>query len=229
MEKNEIKILISEDGSHTLYRPDLDETYHSKKGAVAESRHVFIESGLDFISDKKKSEKLSVLEVGFGTGLNAFLTLLWAEDLKIEVSYHTLEPFPLKQEIYSVLNYPEQLAVQEKRQDFLRLHSASEGEKVLIGSHFFITKYFTTLENFSANISADVIFYDAFAPSKQKEVWSLENLLKCYTLLKPGGALVTYCANGQFKRDLKTAGFKMEVLSGPLGKKEMTRGLRETN
>ena len=229
MEKNEIKILISEDGSHTLYRPDLDETYHSKKGAIAESRHVFIEAGMDFISDKKKGEKLTIFEVGFGTGLNAFLTLLWADQRKIEVSYHTLEPFPLNQEVYSVLNYPDLLLEDGKKQDFMLMHSSLQKQEVLISSHFSFTKHFTTLENFSAILSVDVIFYDAFAPSKQKEVWALENLQKCYSFLKPRGVLVTYCANGQFKRDLKTVGFTVEVLPGPLGKKEMTRAIRETN
>lgn len=214
------EFLESKDGSHTIYLPELDETYHSRHGAVTESTYVFIEKGLDFIF--KDQKELTVLEVGFGTGLNALLTLIWAKERKIKIDYHTLEPFPLPEEVYLKLNYPEVLNKEELRNDFLKMHSACE--KIQLTEYFSFIKYQEKLEDFSSSVLADIIFYDAFAPSKQKEIWSLENMRKCFSLLKPGGALVTYCANGQFKRDLKEAGFTVEVLQGPPGKKEMTRG-----
>lgn len=219
----QIEFITSKDGSHTLYLPHLKETYHSLHGAIVESKYVFIDAGLSKIAEKK--EGIKVLEVGFGTGLNALLTLMLSIRESKKIYYKTLEPFPLQKEIYEKLNYLDLLNRHNLREDFFKMHEAGDGETISLNENFIFSRYKATLENFSpSGISADVVYYDAFAPSKQPEVWSLDNLKKIRGMMNPGSILVTYCASGQFKRDLKEAGFNVEVLPGPPGKKEMTRG-----
>lgn len=219
----EIKIITSGDGSHTLFLPHLNETYHSQHGALAESIHVFIEKGLSFIAERKKA--VHILEIGLGTGLNALLTSNAAKKKEINVNYTSLEPFPLPEEVYLQLNYAELISGSLK-EDLLQIHK-SEWEKInAFHNNFRFCKHQKTLQNFQTQIKFDLIYFDAFAPNKQPEVWSIDNLNKCYQLLLQGGVLVTYCAQGQFRRNLKAAGFVIESLPGPPGKKEMTRGLK---
>lgn len=218
-----IEFRTSKDGSHTLFLPHLNETYHSLHGAIQESMYVFIEKGLSEVA--KDKERITVLEIGFGTGLNALLTYLFAHDNSKEINYHTLEPHPLTEEVYKSLNYVELLNAQIFKEAFYQMHVSPDGKEQVIKENFFFSKYRETLENFAPeHLLADVVFFDAFAPSKQPEVWALDNLKKVRKLMKPDGILVTYCAMGQFKRDLKEAGFTVETLQGPPGKKEMTRG-----
>lgn len=217
-----IKIIKSEDGSHTLYNEELKETYHSTKGAVTESQHVFIRNGLNVVAPGKESVK--VLEIGFGTGLNALLTLKESRLLKKKVAFHTLEPFPLPREIYTALNYPA-FVEGVAREDLNALHEAEWNAPGYSEKFFELYRYKVRLEDFVTSQLFDLVFYDAFAPSKQQDIWELSNLEKVYRMLAPGGVLVTYCASGQFKRNLKAAGFKVETLPGPPGKKEMTRGI----
>lgn len=218
-----IEIITSEDGSHTLFLPHLKETYHSLHGALRESSHVFINSGLALAAETKN--EITVLEIGFGTGLNALLCIIFAEATGKKIHYHTLEPHSLGKEIYEKLNYLDLLGRKDLHGVFADMHISEDGAEVNYKNLFFFKRYLSRLENFQpAGISPDVVFYDAFAPSKQPEVWSLENLKKVNSMMPPSGILVTYCASGQFKRDLKEAGFLVEVLPGPPGKKEMTRG-----
>lgn len=217
-----LEIQTTNDGSHTLYRPDLDETYHSHKGALAESVYVFIEKGLEFISSSNR-KTITVFEVGLGTGLNALLSAQFAIEKSKEVRFHSIEPFPVKETIFQQLNYAHE---EKDEQLFLNIHNSPWEKEVAIGEHFYLHKYQQKLEDFIAPITADVVFMDAFAPSKQADVWALANLEKCFTLLNPGGILVTYCAQGQFKRNLKACGFEIEVLPGALGKKEMVRAIK---
>ncbi|MEM9324037.1 MAG: tRNA (5-methylaminomethyl-2-thiouridine)(34)-methyltransferase MnmD [Bacteroidota bacterium] len=214
-----LRLEETRDGSHTLVRTDLDESYHSYRGARSESVHVFIERGLDFVAQRASHAVLTVFEVGFGTGLNALLSWEYAKSHQSEVSYHTLEPYPVPFDFVQQLNYADedQLAV------FREMHESPWGDESAFGLHFYLTKYKVRLEDFQEDLAADVVYMDAFAPSKQAEVWYLPNLSRCFDLLASGGVLVTYCAQGQFKRDLKTAGFEVEVLQGALGKKEMVR------
>lgn len=219
----DIEFLTSKDGSHTLFLPHLNETYHSLHGAIIESQYVYIDAGLVLVGENKN--ELTVFEVGFGTGLNAVLTLIYSQKESKKINYHTLEPFPLQKDIYEKLNYIELLNRSDLKDSFLKMHEAKDGEAVMINEKFDFCRYKTTLENFSSpGLVADVIYYDAFAPGKQPEVWSLDNIKKVNSLLDKSGLLVTYCASGQFKRDLKEAGFIVEVMQGPPGKKEMTRG-----
>jgi tRNA U34 5-methylaminomethyl-2-thiouridine-forming methyltransferase MnmC len=220
----QIDFITSKDGSHTLFLPHLNETYHSLHGAVKESEYVYVDKGLAVLAEKK--DEITVFEIGFGTGLNALLTLIFSLDKSIKINYHTLEPFPLSKEIFTRLNYIELLQKENLREDFYKMHESEGGEIVQVNENFNFCRYRSTLENYtSLNVSPDLIYYDAFAPSKQPEIWSLDNLKKIKSMIIEEGILVTYCASGQFKRDLKEAGFRVEVLQGPPGKNQMTRGL----
>jgi tRNA U34 5-methylaminomethyl-2-thiouridine-forming methyltransferase MnmC len=221
----EIKIVVSEDGSNTLYLPELNETYHSLHGAVQESEHVFLKHGL--IHFAQKSKKMTVLEVGFGTGLNALLTYRLAMNEGMQINYHTLEAFPLPEEIVKQLNYPSIFSAEKLDEFFQYLHSCTWEKDHGLGADFIFHKYLTKLEDFNPpELKADIVFYDAFAPGKQPEMWELDKFEKIYALMNPGGILVSYCASGQFKRNLKAAGFEVESLPGPPGKKEMIRGVK---
>jgi tRNA U34 5-methylaminomethyl-2-thiouridine-forming methyltransferase MnmC len=218
-----IEIVSSGDGSHTLFLPDMNETYHSMHGAVAESQYVFIDKGLEEAA--KGLNEIRILEIGFGTGLNTLLSLKWAEEQKKNVYYTTLEPFPLSDEVVDKLNYGSMVAA-PYAENYQVLHKSPWEESVVLTEFFTLTKHKTKLEDAVLQDSFDLIYFDAFAPNKQAEVWDLSNIEKCYSLLNKGGTLVSYCAQGQFKRNLKAAGFELEVLVGPPGKKEMTRAVK---
>jgi tRNA U34 5-methylaminomethyl-2-thiouridine-forming methyltransferase MnmC len=222
----EIKIVESEDGSHTLFHTGLNETYHSMHGAVQESEHVFIQAGLE----QKIIAGLPtvyIFEVGFGTGLNAWLTYKRIAGTNLKAVYHSIEPYPLEKEIYSRLNYTQATQDETLRDFFSALHHAPWNEEVSLNRNFTLKKIKSRLEECQLPEGTfDIVYYDAFAPSKQAEMWLPENIQKVYALLNKGGLLVTYCARGQFKRDLKEVGFLVETLPGPPGKKEMTRGVK---
>lgn len=220
----EVKIITTEDGSHSLYVPEINETYHSFHGAYRESVHVFMLYGLEawYMRNPNKFP-IRIFEVGFGTGLNAWLSLIWAEQYKVPVLYHTIEPFPLQEEVYKQLNYTEvDDSIYHYAPFFQVLHEAPWNKGDIVTEYFNMKKDEVTLED-AILYPSDVIFYDAFAPNKQPELWTKEMLAKAVDTLNPGGVLVTYCAKGQLKRDLKELGLQVETLPGPPGKKEMTR------
>lgn len=226
-----LKLIQTEDGSHSLYLPGLKETYHSFHGAVRESIHVYINKGFHHLLQKPSLNKLSVLEVGFGTGLNVLLTIAEAEQNSIETSFTTLEPNPLPEEVWQSLNYPEVLSTIYRgfnfRNHFEAIHKCSFNEEVQLSSQFrFIKKDIPVQEVSDSFEEFDLIYFDAFAPSKQPEIWQADVFERLLKIIKPGGILVTYCAQGQFKRNLKEAGFIVESLQGPPGKKEMIRGIK---
>lgn len=222
-----VQLIETEDGSSSLFIPALNETYHSFHGAIGESKHVFIANGLAYFSDKHSKDVLNVLEVGFGTGLNALLTLLHANATATEIQYNTMEPYPLAPEVIEKLNYPAKLDGPGAEKYFLNLHGAAWGISNKLSPHFTFRKYLLKLEDFTAEKgSYDVVFFDAFAPSKQAELWTESALQIVYEALSPSGVLVTYCAQGQFKRNLKAVGFEVQTLPGPRGKKEMVRAVK---
>ena len=223
---NKIKIITTDDGSHSLYVPELKETYHSTHGAWQESQHVFIKHGLDFILQNKALKKLNILEIGFGTGLNAILSVQRMLGADTQTEYHTLEPFPLDLELINQLNYGEFIKEASLIEIYHKMHQCNWQELVSITKNFSIEKHQTRLEDFESTIKFDLVYYDAFAPSKQAELWRLEMIEKVSQMMNVGGAFVTYCAKGQFKRDLKAAGLEVETLPGPPGKKEMVRGIQ---
>ena len=209
-------------GHISLINTELNETYHSIHGAIQESKHFFIDAGLHYLLNQRP-EKVSVLEMGFGTGLNAFLTLIASDEIAIE--YTSVESKPIPEEIYIILNYPRQLKTGKEK--FLLLHQADWGKQVRITDHFSLTKYRSRIEDIELSPAAfNLVYYDAFAPGKQFEVWEKEVLKKVTDAIQPGGILVTYCAKGQFKRDLKALGLTVETLPGPPGKYEMVRAIK---
>ena len=218
----EIKIEITEDGSHTLYVPALDEHYHSTHGALQESLHVYIEAGLKACT----KNEIHLLEIGFGTGLNAFLSLLESESGNIKIIYHTVEKYPLSLEKVLALNYSSLIAPQYS-DTFTLIHFSPWETPIEISSRFSLVKHrldFSKPAQFDPQIEFDVVFYDAFAPDKQPEMWTLEVFEKIFVLCSRDAIFTTYCAKGAVRRTLQTAGFVVERLPGPPGKREMLRG-----
>jgi tRNA U34 5-methylaminomethyl-2-thiouridine-forming methyltransferase MnmC len=220
-----IQLIQTDDGSSSLLNLALNETYHSTHGAIQESTHVFIKNGLQFFAEQNHTP-VSVFEVGFGTGLNALLSLTFSEQNKINVDYTSLEPFPIGWEVAMSLNYAAQLK-DNNHQCFPLLHQSPWGEKIKISEYFSLHKEKITLQDFNfLPDQYDVIFFDAFAPSKQPEMWALPEMKKIVNTLKTGGIVVTYCAKGQVKRDLKSLQMRVESLPGPPGKREMIRSMK---
>jgi len=224
----EIRLIETQDGSHSLYNPDLNETYHSFHGAIQESQHVFIRMGLHYYLDLHQSNKVKILEIGFGTGLNAILTYKDLTKKKIKTWYDTLEPFPIEESIWSKLNYIEKLGFNDIEDVYKNMHTCETDTITALSEGFLFTKYKSKLEDITLHANHyDVVLFDAFAPSKQPDLWKLEQLQKVVASMKEGAVLVTYCAQGQFKRDIKEAGLEIETLPGPPGKKEMVRGIKQ--
>jgi tRNA U34 5-methylaminomethyl-2-thiouridine-forming methyltransferase MnmC len=218
-----MKVILTEDDSHSIYLPELDETYHSIHGAIQESNHVFIEAGLNFwLSNNTEIPSVKILEFGFGTGLNTLLTVAEV-DVSINVNYHSLEKYPLPKEITQSLNYGEVLHNAEL---FDRIHDATWGETQPILPNFSINKIKTDFRDYVNGTACDIIYFDAFAPSKQPELWTKSIFESCYQFLNKGGVLVTYSAKGQLKRDLTSIGFVVDSLPGPPGKFEITRAIK---
>ena len=187
---------------------------------MQESQWVFIKQGLDHVQESKKPR---ILEVGFGTGLNALLAMRWAEEHEAHVHFTSLETHVLSEEIAGQLNY----ATEEKqRSDFLKMHTCAWNEDEAITPHFTLHKAQRRVQDEQAVSEYDVVFYDAFGPPTQPEMWTLAIFQRMFTALKPGGILVTYCAKGQVRRDLQAAGFTVERLPGPPGKREMLRATK---
>ena len=215
-----IEIIFTQDGSHTLRNLNLNETYHSIHGAVQESLHVFIRHGLAFVQEKSPP-KISILEIGFGTGLNAWLTARHIQDADVQLEYETLESFPLKESVWSKLNYAQEYADKEL---FAQLHFADWNKAIQVSANFELHKKHVSIQEVDLPRSKfDLIYFDAFAPEKQPEMWSQDVLKKVVSTMKPGGIFVTYCAKGKVKRDLKSLGLVVEALPGPPGKREMIR------
>jgi tRNA U34 5-methylaminomethyl-2-thiouridine-forming methyltransferase MnmC len=221
----ERKIQLTEDGSSTIYIPEMGETYHSTHGAIQEANHVFLKHGIETLnrtSTSSESSGISVFEMGFGTGLNALLTSKFANDNQVEVVYKGIEAFPVEQDLVKSLNYVEEIGG-ESMNDFETIHSSDWNVEQQVNPYFKLTKIHEKIEDFVPfPNSIDIVYYDAFGPKAQGEIWEKTILEKMYLMLKPNGLFVTYCAMGQFKRDLKAIGFKVEGRPGPPGKREMT-------
>lgn len=216
-----LKIIYTEDGSTSLYDEKLNESYHSTFGAINESKHVFIEAGLNKI---KRIETINILEIGLGTGLNALLTCILGEENDLFINYTAIELFPIKEEIYNQMNFKELLNINNANHYFNKIHGVSWGQLNTIHPGFKITKLNYKFELYQppANFF-HLIYFDAFSPDIQPEMWTLTNFKKVFESLKKNGILVTYCAKGQVRRDLEAAGFKTERIPGPKGKREMLR------
>jgi len=220
-----VQIITTADGSHSLINTALNETYHSRHGARQESLHVFIRSGLDHYQRIHSPQEIRILEVGFGSGLNALLTMQWSKLTSTRVYYTGIEAFPLSEAIWRKLNYT---AWQENEDDFYRLHKLSWGVDHEVETTFIFRKEHSAIQDHpKSKVPVNVVFYDAFAPDKQPEMWTAETLSRVIEGLALNGVFVTYCAKGQLRRTLKTLGMTVESLPGAPGKKEMTRGTKE--
>lgn len=218
MQKNMI-IEQTEDGIPTLYLPRMDEHYHSTKGALAEARHVYIDSALR-VSGKKE---INVLEIGFGTGLNTFLTFLESQEKGLRINYTTFELYPLSPDITEKLNYPALIAPSSES-IFALLHQCEWNQKIAISPLFSLYKRHADLTRTSPEGIYDVVYFDAFAPEKQPEMWDEKIFREIFNHLSPGGILSTYCAKGEIRRRLQSVGFTVERLPGPPnGKREILR------
>ncbi len=216
-------LIETQDGSHSLLSGAFGVSYHSRYGAIQESSHVFIQAGLHWKA--LQSKQLRILEIGFGTGLNAYLTLLEAQRLDLKVQYESIEAYPISIEQATTLNYP-QILEPAAPTLFMKLHAAPFGATSTLTAHFHLLKQQILFHNIQYAGEFDLVYYDAFAPDAQPELWEEPMLKKIYEALKRGGIMVTYCAKGYVKRNLKAVGFQVEALPGPPGKREMTRCLK---
>ncbi len=215
-------IITTGDGSKTIHLPDWNENYHSSHGAVQEAKHVFLKNGLDLFSGK---QEVHILEIGFGTGLNAILTLEAVLNSDSNIIYDGLEAFPISNDEMVALEYENLLTSDFLKNKYKEIHASPWDSPQTITPTFTLTKIHQELQKqtFTAN-KYDIIYFDAFGPRVQEAMWTKEIFQKLYISLKSDGYLVTYCAKGQVKRDLKSVGFFVETLPGPPGKREMTRG-----
>ena len=215
------EIRITKDGSPTLYLPELDEHYHSTHGAVQEAKHVFIENGLRSLYNKSE---LTILEVGFGCGLNALLTCLEVQlNYSISIKYVGIESMPINEEDNKKMDFSKQINNSNYSNLYEKIIVANWNETTQITSNFLLQKLKYKLQDFDlSTYSFDLIYYDAFGPRAQSEMWEKSIFEPLYTVLSSNGMLVTYCAQGQFKRNLKEIGFLVESRPGPPGKREMT-------
>ncbi|SDS03998.1 tRNA (5-methylaminomethyl-2-thiouridine)(34)-methyltransferase MnmD [Gramella sp. MAR_2010_147] len=222
----ERKIIKTDDGSVTIHLPEWNEQYHSKHGAVQEARHVFLKMGLHYFLETNVIKDLSILEIGFGTGLNAFLTLLESDKLNLKINYTGVEAYPLPADEVKMLNYPEASQAEDKKDIFLKLHECNWEKKCMISDDFYLTKMNKKFDEIDDARLYDLIYFDAFGARVQPELWTEEIFSLMYRALKRNGTLVTYAAKGSVRRAMIASGFEVQKLPGPPGKREMLRAVK---
>lgn len=224
----ERKIVITADGSSTIHLPEWDEQYHSKHGAIQEAYHVFIKHGLHhFLEANADCEQpISILEIGFGTGLNAFITLLESEKRKTAIHYTGVEAYPVPMDEINQLNYTRVLNVANKNHLFMLLHQSPWESAQHISTYFSITKQNKFFFEINDCSTYNLIYFDAFGARVQPELWTEAIFKKMYGALKPNGVLVTYSAKGSVRRAMQAVGLTVERLPGPPGKREMLRATK---
>lgn len=220
------EFLTTGDGSVTIHLPDWNEQYHSKHGAIAEARHVFLKMGLNHFLEKHPQSTISVLEIGFGTGLNALLTFLALENQPVYCDYTGVENFPVVLSEVEKLNYASLLNTTSEQ--FLKLHESPWETKEAIAQNFRLTKHKKLFQDISEENKYHLIYYDAFGARVQPELWTESLFLKMHNALEPEGVLVTYAAKGSVRRAMQAVGFTVERLPGPPGKREMLRATKHS-
>lgn len=223
------QLILTGDGSHSFSVPELNVGYRSIHGAIQESRHIFIEAGFYGFGFFPQPGPYKIFELGFGTGLNALLTLMEAEKIHAQIRYETIEPFPLNEQEVKALNYCHLLNRAELQNIFEQMHSCEWEGEVAITENFFLTKKKTPFFDFTTRQHFKLIYFDAFAPDAQPELWTKEVFDKVYSLLDPGGILVTYSSKGDVRRAIIAAGFEVEKLPGPPHKREIIRAKKYHN
>ena len=219
------EVFITSDGSTSIHLPDWDEQYHSKHGAIQEAKHVFIKTGL-YKYLEKPLKQLSILEIGFGTGLNAFITSLEAKEKNISVSYVGVEAYPVSENEIESLNYVSELNALAFKKDFEQIHKVAWEEKHTISGNFQLLKRKQFFEDIDDVDAFNLIYFDAFGAKNQPELWTESIFKKMYIALKKGGILTTYSAKGSVRRAMQAVGFTVERLEGPPGKREMLRATK---
>ncbi len=214
------RVRITDDGFTTLFSTEFNQYYHSVRGALDETQRVYIELGL--LAKMQETQEISILELGFGTGLNALITAVEAEKNQLKVHYTSLEPFPISEEDVKLLNYQTGAAT-----DLLqKLHSVNWEENIEISANFSLKKIKSTLQDFKTDELFDVVYYDAFAPSSQPELWTVETFAHVASFMKKGGFLTTYCSKTVVRKAMEQAGFKVEKHQGIWGKREVVRAIK---
>lgn len=212
----ERQLKLTDDGSHTMFVPGLDESYHSTHGALQESRHVFIKQGLLNVSESS----VRILELGFGTGLNALLSLAHSIQHELDIHYHAVEKYPLKENEYKLLNYEKFIDRLPEGSQHL-LHTCPWGKMVKISERFTLFKEEADFRSMSLPPNINLVYYDAFSPDKQPELWTEEVIANIARVSEPGAILVTYTSKGMVRRTLNSCGFEVTKVPGPPGKREM--------
>jgi len=215
----ERKIITTSDGSTTIQLVDWNEQYHSIHGAIQEAYHVFIKHGLSLFNQ----QRVELLEIGFGTGLNAIITKIESEKSQLDINYVGVEAYPVRQEEIAQLNYIEQLKAPSFRDQFAKMHSCEWEKQQQISENFILTKQQKNFTNINAIDAYHLIYFDAFGARVQPELWTETVFLIMYKALKDNGVLVTYAAKGSVRRAMQSVGFLVEKLPGPPGKREMLR------
>ncbi len=214
-----ISLKLTEDGSHTLFSEQFAEQYHSSFGAIAESKYVYIETGLKSCN----SNIINVLEMGFGTGLNAFLTFLYAAESQKTINYFSVEKFPVEISVIEKLNFCEFL---ENKHIFLELHRCKWNEKVVLSKNFSLTKILGDICDISLPQNIDVVFFDAFSPDKQPSLWNEKIFQKIYNSMNINGILTTYSSKGIVKQALRNVGFEVKRIKGIGNKRHVLKVLK---
>ncbi|TQI71591.1 tRNA U34 5-methylaminomethyl-2-thiouridine-forming methyltransferase MnmC [Gramella sp. Hel_I_59] len=222
----ERKIIKTSDGSVTIHLPEWDEQYHSKHGAIQEARHVFLKMGLHHWLESNSKRPLEILEIGFGTGLNAFLTLLESNRLDLQINYTGVEAYPVITSEIEMLNYPEAADATSAEDQFKKLHSIPWEISVAITEKFSLLKNKLTFQELDMTNQFDLVYFDAFGARVQPELWGEDIFNSMYKALRSNGVLVTYAAKGSVRRAMISAGFHVEKLPGPPGKREMLRAVK---
>lgn len=221
---NRRRIYITEDGTSSFFDNEIGEMFHSKYGAINESRHIFIKSGLEFFQG---GNEISILEIGWGTGLNTLLTLEWHRKNQSIIHYHCIEKYPLSESEAMELNYYQYIQNIDK-DDILHLHKQPWNTVAETFTNFHLYKSHSDIQDLKLdNCSLDLIYFDAFSPDKQPELWSVDVFKRIYNATKDGGILTTYSAKGDVRRVMKQAGFNVERIQGPIGKRHITRAIKK--
>ena len=224
----EHNLIITGDGSHSVALPSMSVTYHSTHGAIQESQHVFIASGLEYVTANSTAIKnSSVFEMGFGTGLNALLTLVTAEQLQQKIYYETVEAFPLAPDFFSALNYCALLQRPDLVPAFLQMHQCSWNTTVELDPYFSFRKINTPLADHSFEDAPDIIYFDAFAPDIQPDLWTEAIFTKLYRAANTNAVLTTYCSKSIVRKAMAAAGWKVEKIAGPPHKREIVRAIKK--
>jgi tRNA U34 5-methylaminomethyl-2-thiouridine-forming methyltransferase MnmC len=220
------ELIITGDGSHTVSLSDGNVMYHSRHGAVQESMHVFIGAGLHYVWNLKTN--IRILEMGLGTGLNALLTCMEADRQCKSTDYHCIEAFPIGWPLVAQLNYPDFLNTPDASLFLEKIHTLAPEVPFFISPFFSFTLHHTVLQDFVSPEKFDLIYFDAFAPETQPELWTEEIFKKLFCMTAPGGILVTYCSKGIVRRAMQAAGYTVDKLPGPPGKREIVRAIKLT-